>query len=494
MPSTGLKLNAAYLLLGLSGTDSIISFALCLPAILKSIPMGIGWTSFTLAATSLAHCATVIPFGNFADRVGRRKIFMLGHLCTTIGGFLTVVAQTGILLLLSRLIIGLGEGMLMGVGLAILSTLQAKNKLPIAISRWTVYITIAHISILLLTGIWSTTNWRLAMSLIPTLSIVLMALSPILLPESKGNQETSNPIPMILLGTAFTTLLLSITQIESSGLTSNVILTLILSSSSIIGWYQLENNSRNPSFPVNLLRNRRYLGGISGAFLFAFMYKSMHIQLPRFLQIHEAMKGTLISEILLPSYLAGIITSIAIGYILARKLGTKKLVMLTGFGIASIGFLMMDQFTTLSNSFLIVASTSIATCGLYCIDIPSLDIVAKSAPNSHLGTVTASHAVFAQLGGALGIVISNGAIYIAESSWGSPNLLRETTLHTDTLIEKFGNMANQFSRSNIFMDVPSFPLSVTAFHSFVLLYALIAGLSLVVFGLVYFPARSRNRG
>ena len=85
-PSTGLKLNAAYLILGLSGTDSIISFALCLPAILKSIPMGIGWTSFTLAATSLAHCATVIPFGNLADRLGRRKIFMLGHLCTSIGG------------------------------------------------------------------------------------------------------------------------------------------------------------------------------------------------------------------------------------------------------------------------------------------------------------------------------------------------------------------------------------------------------------------------
>ena len=167
---------------------------------------------------------------------------------------------------------------------------------------------------------------------------------------SQGDQETSNPIPMILLGTAFTTLLLSITQIESSGLTSNVILTLILSSSSIIGWYQLENNSRNPSFPLNLLRNRKYLGGVSGAFLFGFMYKSMHIQLPRFLQIHEAMKGTLISEILLPSYLAGIITSIVIGYILARKLGTKKFVMLTGFGIASIGFLMMDQFTNLSIS------------------------------------------------------------------------------------------------------------------------------------------------
>ena len=181
----------------------------------------------------------------------------------------------------------------MGVGLAILSTLQAKNKLPIAISRWTVYITITHISILLLTGIWSTTNWRLAMSLIPSLSIALMALAPIFLPESKGDQETSNPIPMILLGTAFTTLLLSITQIESSGLTSNVILTLILSSSSIIGWYQLENNSRNPSFPLNLLRNRKYLGGVSGAFLFGFMYKSMHIQLPRFLQIHEAMKRVL---------------------------------------------------------------------------------------------------------------------------------------------------------------------------------------------------------
>ena len=58
-----LKLNFAYALLGVSGTESILIFALCLPLIIKDIPMGPGLLSMTVASSTLAHAATVVPSG-----------------------------------------------------------------------------------------------------------------------------------------------------------------------------------------------------------------------------------------------------------------------------------------------------------------------------------------------------------------------------------------------------------------------------------------------
>ena len=60
----------------LNWTESILVFALCLPLIRNEIPMGTGFLSFTVASSSLAHCSTVVPFGNLADKPYKNKVMI----------------------------------------------------------------------------------------------------------------------------------------------------------------------------------------------------------------------------------------------------------------------------------------------------------------------------------------------------------------------------------------------------------------------------------
>ena len=98
-------------------------------------------------------------------------------------------------------------------------------------------------------------------------------------------------------------------------------------------WYRLQKYSSNPNFPIELLRNRTFLGGAIASFAFSFMYKSMNVQLPSFIETQQNIKGAMVGLIQTPSYVAGMISCIVIGYILTARLLTRRRTVALGFEI-----------------------------------------------------------------------------------------------------------------------------------------------------------------
>lgn len=97
------------------------SINLALPEIAREYNMsGIG-QSWILTSFLIASAIFQIPFGRFADIVGRKRIFMLGLLLITISSAACILPYGGEFLIVCRVFQGIGSAMTFSTGMAILT-------------------------------------------------------------------------------------------------------------------------------------------------------------------------------------------------------------------------------------------------------------------------------------------------------------------------------------------------------------------------------------
>ncbi|HGJ64990.1 TPA: MFS transporter [bacterium] len=106
----------------------ISSVNIALPAIAKDFNMSaitMGWvvTSYILSAAVF-----LVPFGRIADIYGRKRIFVAGMLVYTLASFLLTISNSSIMLIISRILQGLGGSMNYGTAVAILTSIYPPNQ------------------------------------------------------------------------------------------------------------------------------------------------------------------------------------------------------------------------------------------------------------------------------------------------------------------------------------------------------------------------------
>lgn len=101
---------------------------IALPAIGKELDMNtlmLGWvaTSYLLSASVF-----LLPFGNIADRWGRKRLFVAGIVVFTLASLFSAIATNSTLLIASRLLNGIGGAMMYATSLAILTSSYPRSE------------------------------------------------------------------------------------------------------------------------------------------------------------------------------------------------------------------------------------------------------------------------------------------------------------------------------------------------------------------------------
>lgn len=110
--------------------------------------------TFSLKAVSLSWIATAylistavfqVPFARLGDMIGRKKVFISGVVLFTLTSFLCGVAPSGLMLILFRILSGIGSAMMFGTNMAILTTLFKPHERgkAMGINTATVYFALA---------------------------------------------------------------------------------------------------------------------------------------------------------------------------------------------------------------------------------------------------------------------------------------------------------------------------------------------------------------
>jgi EmrB/QacA subfamily drug resistance transporter len=100
----------------------VSSVNVALPSIGKEFSMDAISLSWVATAYLVASAISFVPFGRIADIHGRKRIFTIGILTFTLASFSMVFCQSAIVLVVFRIIQGIGGAMLFGAGGALLTS------------------------------------------------------------------------------------------------------------------------------------------------------------------------------------------------------------------------------------------------------------------------------------------------------------------------------------------------------------------------------------
>lgn len=101
---------------------SLSATLVAIPAISRDLQVDAQIVSWIPAAFLLSNLITLLPAGRMADIHGRKHIFLIGSIVFVIGSLLAGLADTIELLLLFRVVQGVGAAMFFSTGMAIITT------------------------------------------------------------------------------------------------------------------------------------------------------------------------------------------------------------------------------------------------------------------------------------------------------------------------------------------------------------------------------------
>ena len=101
---------------------------LALPLIARDFAVTLREVSWVVIAFSLTVTALLLPMGRLSDLIGRKKTLLSGIILFIIGSMICYFADSFSMLILGRMVMGLGASMGQGVGTAIVvSVFPQKN-------------------------------------------------------------------------------------------------------------------------------------------------------------------------------------------------------------------------------------------------------------------------------------------------------------------------------------------------------------------------------
>ncbi|GCL70103.1 DHA2 family efflux MFS transporter permease subunit [Paenibacillus naphthalenovorans] len=320
-------------------------------------------TGYTLAT------AVVIPLGGFlADRFGYKKILML-----SVSAFIMTSAMCGMAwndtsLIVFRVLQGLGGGIIMPVGMAMLYQIMDRSKVPIAMGIWGISAMAAPSLGPTIGGyVVEHMHWSILFYINIPIGLLSLLIAFFLIKETPKQSHLKFDFPGIILSSIFfCSLLLIIKKGEAEGWTSLYIVTLIwISVSSFMLLLWVETGKKDPVINLRLFKNKDFTVSIlisslvfiaiqGGAYILPIWYQNVGGLTPSQTGV-QLMPQAIATALMMP--LVGALSN-RIGVI---PFGVTGLALLT-FGTYKLHFITGDISNYELNVYLVIRGLGIGLC------------------------------------------------------------------------------------------------------------------------------------
>jgi len=168
--------------------STIVNVAI--PSIIDDLGITSTQVQWVQESYTLVFAALLLVFGSLADRYGRRRILLTGVVIFAAASVLAAFAQTGDLLIASRLVQGIGGAMVLPTTLSLINATFRGRDRGIAFAIWGSTIG-GMVAVGPLLGGWLTTyfSWRWAFGINVPLGLVIVVGMLIFVSESKDAGE-----------------------------------------------------------------------------------------------------------------------------------------------------------------------------------------------------------------------------------------------------------------------------------------------------------------
>jgi MFS transporter, DHA2 family, multidrug resistance protein len=381
-----------------------------LPKIMTSFGVGLDRIEWVLTAYMLAMAVMLPTTAWLADRFGYKRMYFLGLLLFTVGSFLCGMSPNENILILSRIVQGLGAGTIMPIGMAIITREFPPNQRGIALGFWAIAAA-ASVSFGPLIGgyLVDTFNWPLIFDVnVPVGVFGLLVTVMIQREYINKDLKKFDLIGFISIGTFLPLVLYALS--EGNAITNtagwHAPYILVCFGISIIALAIFLANELTVEYPLidlRLLANRNF--GICNIIIFLFgmgMFGSTFL-MPMYLQNSLGYTAIQAGAVFMPvGIIQGFMSPMA-G--MAADRINPKIPVILGVGIMSLSFFLNSYLSYLTEKSFIMVSLYLRGLGMGLMFTPLSAISLLEIPREKMAQASGLTNTIRQLAGSFGVAL-----------------------------------------------------------------------------------------
>jgi EmrB/QacA subfamily drug resistance transporter len=383
---------------------TIINVAL--PDIQNELHASFSQLQWVVDAYALTLAALLLTAGSLADMYGRRRLYVIGLMIFTAASLLCGVAQTPLMLQLSRALQGIGGAVMFSVSLALLATAFRGKDRGTAFAVWGAVTGLAVAIGPLLGGVLTSgLSWRWIFFVNLPIGVGAVILTLAKVAESKA-EHARRPdwAGFIVFTLALSSLVYGLIESNQRTFTDPLVLTCLSMAAVLLAVFVLvEMRGSTPMFDLSLFRLPTFTGGSVSAFGLSASIFSLLLYLVLYLQdvlgysaLDTGLRLIVISGgIIATSTIAGRLTShVPIRFLIGP-----------GLLLVGAGLLLMRGLDATSTWTHLIAGMIVAGAGVGLVNPPLASTAVGVVQPERAGMASGINSTFRQVGIATGIAL-----------------------------------------------------------------------------------------
>jgi EmrB/QacA subfamily drug resistance transporter len=380
-----------------------------LPSIEDALSFSAQGLQWVISAYALTFAGLLLLGGRAADLLGRRRLFMAGVLLFTLASLVCGLAWSPGALIGARAIQGIGAAIMTPTAMSIVSTTFAegaeRNK---ALAIWGMLGAFGATAGYVIGGpIVEGPGWEWIFFINVPIGVAALALSPVLLRESRGTatKRSYDPAGALSITGALVLLVYAVVEAPDAGWTGLQTILLLAGSATLLAIFALvESRHRAPLLPLRILRSRTLVGANGVMLLFGALGSGVSFTVSLYAQ---QVLGYSALEFGLAFVVAPIAAAIGMtaGQAAVPKVGFRP-VAATGMALLGAGALLLSH-PSVGGSYFgdIFFGVLVFGCGIGPAFVTASIAALAGVPDREAGVASGLSNTAFQLGGALGVAI-----------------------------------------------------------------------------------------
>jgi MFS transporter, DHA2 family, multidrug resistance protein len=349
---------------------------------------------------------SLIPMGTLGDRIGRRKLLLIGAAVFGAASVLAAFSTSAEMLIATRAVLGVAGATLAPSTLSLIRNMfHDPQERTVAISVWiTSYSVGAAIGPLLGGALLEYFWWGSVFLLAVPVMALLLAVGPSLLPEYRDPQAGALHLPSAALSlAAVLALIFGLKQAAQDGIGWLPVLSIAGGVLLAAVFVRIQKTIADPLIDLRMFRVPAFSTALGIYMLATFVGFGIFIFMIQYLQVVLGM-SPLVAGLWTVPFALGFVVGSMVSPRLVRSMHPAN-VMTGGLVLVAAGYLLITQVSATSGPGVLVAGMVLQSIGFAPVYTLTNDLIIGAAPPERAGAAAGISETASELGGALGIAL-----------------------------------------------------------------------------------------
>ncbi|MGW8065723.1 MFS transporter [Streptomyces ziwulingensis] len=386
------------------------------PAVTEDLRPGAIELLWIVDAYPLVCASLLILFGTLGDRVGRRRVLLLGYALFGVASALAAVADSAQVLILARALLGVGGAMIMPATLSILrQVFPDRRERALAIGVWSAVAAVGAAVGPLVGGFLLEHFWWGSVFLVNIpLMLVGLPVGRLLLPESKGDGRGPwDVVGALMAAGGLFGVVLGVKRLGGGEPVASVltVLPLVAGAALLTAFVRRQRRRTHPLVDLAMFRRPAFSTSVGCIVLAMLALVGLELIAAQYLQLVLGLSPLQTGLRLLPLTFAAMAAGLA-GARLLRRFGPRRMVC-TGFCLTAFAVVLLTAMGRTDDCALMVSGFVLLGFGLETTLFGAYESMLSEAPQAQAGGAAAIGETSYQLGAGIGIALLGSVMNMA---------------------------------------------------------------------------------